>query len=146
MTQEAAQRLRRAPSAAERDAWGALRTLQTQGVHVRRQHPIGRYVADFAIAKARIAIEIDGPFHSWPENLAHEKARTSYIENMGWRLIRFDWKTPPEQILATIRAALPLPSRGGGRGWGEAQPRPIAKQHLTRRTRANRVLPPRSND
>jgi len=146
VTRDIAQRLRRTPSVAESDAWKALKALRSEGAHVRRQHPIGRYVADFAIVKARVAIEIDGPFHTWPEKLEHEAIRASYIESMGWRLLRFDWKTPPEQIVTAVRATLPLPARGGGRGWGEAQPLSSRTHRVERRTRANRVLPKRAHD
>ena len=119
----------RAHSSAEASAWKALRNLREEGVHIRRQHPIGRYKVDFAIARARIAIEIDGPFHNWPEHRQQEESRQTYIEEKGWRILRFPYRTDPERILDAVRAALPresptkethpLPSRGGGRGWGE---------------------------
>ena len=61
MTRQIARVLRNNATRPERDAWAWLRTLNAEGVTVRRQHPIGRYVADFAIMRARLAIEIDGP-------------------------------------------------------------------------------------
>ncbi|MBL8551410.1 MAG: SAM-dependent methyltransferase [Hyphomonadaceae bacterium] len=138
-------------SASERQIWSALRKLRAEGTHVRRQHPIGRYVIDFAILRSRIAIAMDGPFHSWPQNAEREAARQSYIEDKGWTVLRFPHLTPSDHVLDAVRAAAatiagkapPSPSGGGGRGWGESPNDHNAAPNL-RRTRAARKLPPRS--
>ncbi len=41
----------------EKRLWKALRKT---GLHIRRQAPIGRYIADFACHEARVVIEVDG--------------------------------------------------------------------------------------
>jgi very-short-patch-repair endonuclease len=150
-------------------AWQALRSLRNEGIHVVRQHDIGRYTVDFAIRRARVAIEIDGAVHDFPGRPEYDAKRQVHIESKGWKVIRIrseathDTKT----IIDAVRAALPLPLRGGGRGRGEppsqqntrietsnadASPHPLAPSsqdegeipaHLRRRTRANRKLPPR---
>ena len=43
----------------ERTLWRALRSMRLP-VKVRRQHPIGRYIADFAVPAHKLVIEIDG--------------------------------------------------------------------------------------
>jgi very-short-patch-repair endonuclease len=48
----------------EKRLWEALRALN---LHIRRQAPIGRYVADFAHHGAKIIIEVDGGRHDLPE-------------------------------------------------------------------------------
>ena len=57
-----ARRLRRDATAAERLLWWALRNAALP-VRVRRQHPIGRYIADFAVPARKLVIEIDGGQH-----------------------------------------------------------------------------------
>lgn len=53
---------RKDPTRAERALWKALRRKQL-GPRIRRQHPIGNFVLDFYCARARLAVEIDGPLH-----------------------------------------------------------------------------------
>jgi very-short-patch-repair endonuclease len=55
--------LRRDQTDVERKLWGMLRGRQLCGFKFRRQHPIGRYFADFACAEARIVVELDGGQH-----------------------------------------------------------------------------------
>jgi hypothetical protein len=140
-----------------------------------RQHEIGRYTVDFAIHKARLAIEIDGGVHNLPGRGAYDATRQAHLEGLGWRFVRFtsDETLDATHILGKVRDALPLPLRGGGRGWGEAPtlenapqtaarftdetkpanagaaPRPLTPsprgegEFPERRTRDNRTLKPR---
>lgn len=83
-----ARRLRRAANRPEDAAWAALRSLRRDGFPVRRQHPIDRYVADFAIIKARLVIEIDGGVHALPQVAVRDVERTEALETLGWRVLR----------------------------------------------------------
>ncbi len=96
-------------------AWDILKLLRPEGIHVRRQHPVGRYIADFAIMRARLAIEIDGPLHEQPEQKARDGERNVYFGNAGWLVMRISAKELDDNIgrIASIRAALPSP-RGEG--------------------------------
>ena len=142
---------------AEDRAWKTLRRLRDEGIHVTRQHRIGRYVVDFAIRKARIAIEIDGGVHRLPGRAAKDAERQIHVERLGWRFLRFTDRDVLNEdfILDAVRVALPLPSRGGEKGVGcnanlsnetlthdNASDSAFPK-NLQRRTRANRNLPPR---
>ncbi|MEJ0060219.1 MAG: DUF559 domain-containing protein [Terricaulis sp.] len=121
MTRELARRLRRSMSALEQRAWNALRLLRDEGVHVRRQHPIGKYVADFAILRERLAIEIDGPVHDFPGRRDADAERDKAFAEFGWRTLRMPAEVTADSyaLLSAVRAALsPLPARGGGRGVG----------------------------
>jgi very-short-patch-repair endonuclease len=44
----------------ERLLWSQLRRNQLDGIHFRRQRPIGPYFADFCCIKSRLIIELDG--------------------------------------------------------------------------------------
>jgi very-short-patch-repair endonuclease len=90
-----ARELRKNLTDAERLLWSALRGRQLGGYKFHRQFPIGPFIADFACREHRVIVEADGGQHN--ENISDER-RTEYLENHGWRVIRF-WNN---DILANI--------------------------------------------
>jgi very-short-patch-repair endonuclease len=112
VTRDRAQVLRRNTTLPEREAWALLRQLSGEGIHVRRQHPIGRYVVDFAVMRTRVAIEIDGPLHERPERALADIDRDAALEKVGWRVIRFTSKQleNADAFLTAVRAARHSPS------------------------------------
>jgi very-short-patch-repair endonuclease len=68
--------------------WTALRRRKLNGFKFRRQHPIGPYIADFACVAAKLVVEVDGATHWTPEELAHDRRRTQFLEQAGWRVLR----------------------------------------------------------
>ena len=71
---------------AEQRLWRALRELEVPH-RFRRQHPIGRYIVDFACPAAGLAIEIDGGQHAMMSSA--DDARSAEIARHGYRVIRF---------------------------------------------------------
>jgi len=53
----------------------------------RRQHSIGRFIADFYCAEKKIVIEVDGSQHL--DNTQYDKERTQYFESLNIKVIRF---------------------------------------------------------
>jgi very-short-patch-repair endonuclease len=124
-----ARRLRGVANAPEQKAWAALRKLRHHGYPVRRQHPIGAYVVDFAITKERIVIEIDGGIHKLAEVAARDSDRQRTIEALGWTVIRVnaDEAMSADHLLRRVQTAIepsrsaatssppaPLPQAGEG--------------------------------
>jgi very-short-patch-repair endonuclease len=74
---------------------------------VRRQHPIGPYIVDFASPGCKLAIELDGGQHSLHEE--EDAARTDELARRGYRVIRF-WNNEVMHnlagVLETIRREL----------------------------------------
>ncbi|HPE49606.1 MAG TPA: endonuclease domain-containing protein [Hyphomonas sp.] len=103
-------RLRRDANAPEQVAWEALRQLRPLGFPVRRQHPIGGYVVDFAIIRARLVIEIDGSVHGSEQALASDARRQAEIERLGWRVLRIDAQDAMsgDHVFAVVSATLGL--------------------------------------
>ncbi|MED5551045.1 MAG: endonuclease domain-containing protein, partial [Pseudomonadota bacterium] len=87
-TVKRARQLRTSMTDAEMILWSRLRRRQIDGFKIRRQHPIGPYIADFACAEAKLVIEVDGEAHGSPQELAHDRRRTRFMESRGWRVIR----------------------------------------------------------
>ena len=104
---ERARELRRDSSRAERICWEQLRAHRIQGIKFRRQHPIGRYFADFACPSRRLIIEIDGEHHA--DQIEADARRTAELERAGWRVIRFaasEVVQNPESIWVAVQLAI----------------------------------------
>jgi very-short-patch-repair endonuclease len=86
-----ARRLRRGMTDSERKLWSQLREFRRHyGIHVRRQVPIGSYIADFAIHEAKLVIEVDGEFHYRPSRLMADVERDRWLAGEGYRVLRFN--------------------------------------------------------
>jgi len=88
---------------AERLLWQALREKQLNGHRFRRQHPIGKYIADFACAERKLVIELDGGQHQ--DQLVYDEQRTAFLQENGWQVLRFwnnDVMNNLEGVLSTI--------------------------------------------
>ena len=104
--------------------WQKLRNNQL-GSKVRRQHVIETFIIDFAFMNEKLLIEIDGEYHNDPEQKNYDDARTEYLAELGYKLIRFTndevEKNIPD-VLKKIKnelSAFPPLSLGRGDG-GEA--------------------------
>ena len=85
-TRHHAIKLRKELTPAERKIWAHLRNDQL-GVTFRRQHAIGQYIPDFCSPKAKLIIELDGSQHLEQEE--YDQERTKYLEEQGYKVIRF---------------------------------------------------------
>ncbi len=82
-----ARSLRNRQTDAEQRLWTRLRDRRLLGFKFRRQHPIGRYIADFRCAEAKLVIELDGGQHAIGRTRGAE--RTASLETQGYRVVRF---------------------------------------------------------
>ncbi len=71
--------LRKEPTTAESKLWAYLRTLRKDGIHFRRQHAIGPYIADFAAPRRKLIIEVDGSPHVGQEE--YDTERTAFFKS-----------------------------------------------------------------
>ena len=81
-----ARNLRKAATGAEQILWRALREMNLP-CKVRRQHPIGAHIADFAIPAHKLVIELDGGQHATMNEA--DSLRTEALSARGYRVIRF---------------------------------------------------------
>jgi very-short-patch-repair endonuclease len=85
----AAKLLRQSETLPEKKLWEQLRSRNCGGFKFVRQAPIGPYIADFVCRKKMLIVELDGWTHSTPEELAHDTRRTAYLNNLGYRVVRY---------------------------------------------------------
>jgi very-short-patch-repair endonuclease len=95
-----ARALRHEMTDAESKLWVMLRSHRFEGVHFRRQHPVGPYIADFCSPNVKLVIELDGSQHV--DQIAYDRKRTEYLESRGYRVIRF-WN---HEVLSEMDAVL----------------------------------------
>ena len=79
---------RKNPTLAEQVLWKYIRE-QALGVKFLRQHIIGDYIADFVAPGCMLVIEVDGAYHSEPQQMRDDVIRTSSLEKLGFKVIRF---------------------------------------------------------
>jgi very-short-patch-repair endonuclease len=114
-------RLRNAMTPSEQRPWKALRKLD---VHIRRQAPIGPYIADFICHSGKLVIEVDGEIHERLDDVAlRDFERSEWLRSQGYRVLRFTNRrvdAEVEAVVREIRHHLALPLDGEGLGWGES--------------------------
>jgi very-short-patch-repair endonuclease len=110
---------RQKQTVAETLLWENLRNRQLKGFKFRRQHPIGKFIADFYCHECNLVIEIDGRYHLQIEQADYDEGRTYELMVEGLRVIRFrneevrmklDWVL--DEISKTSSLALLLKEKG----------------------------------
>ena len=74
----AARMLRKNMTREEKHLWYDF--LRTYPVRFSRQKVLGKYIADFYCAEAKLVIELDGSGHYTEEGKIHDKERTLFLE------------------------------------------------------------------
>ena len=96
---------RRESTEAEGVLWAYLRD-RGLGVKFRRQHPMATFVLDFYCHEKRLVVELDGGIHVIHDNPAYDAWRTSELERLGCRVVRFrneEVLNELERVLAVVR-------------------------------------------
>lgn len=100
-----AKQLRKEMTKEERHLWYDF--LRGYPVRFSRQKVLGRYIADFYSAEARLVIELDGSQHFEEDNLLKDAERTAFLEAYGLRVIR----SPIMRSTKTSRASASISMR-----------------------------------
>jgi very-short-patch-repair endonuclease len=102
-------RLRAESTDAERKLWKYLRAKRFAGFKFRRQHRLGPYFVDLCCVSHRLVIELDGSQHAEPAAETKDAVRTAYLNQQGYRVIRF-WNEQVnreiDDVLEAVYAAL----------------------------------------
>ena len=81
-----AKQLRKEMTKDERHLWYDF--LRTYPVRFSRQKVLGKYIADFYSAEAKLVIELDGSQHYEEINIKKDTERTAFLESYGLTVIR----------------------------------------------------------
>ena len=81
-----AKQLRKEMTKEERHLWYDF--LRSYPVRFSRQKVLGKYIADFYSAEAKLVIELDGSQHYEDRNIKNDADRTAFLEGYGLRVIR----------------------------------------------------------
>jgi len=119
-------KLRQKQTKAEELLWECLRRKRLNGLKFRRQHPLGRYIADFYCAATRLVIELDGKVHDLKDQKEYDKMRRQIIEVHKIRIPRIkneEIERNIENVLSRIadltsppQSPSPQVRRGGNMG------------------------------
>ena len=82
-----AKQLRKEMTKEERHLWYDF--LRSYPVRFSRQKVLGKYIADFYSAEAKLVIELDGSQHYEDMNAEKDAERTAFLEAYGLTVLRF---------------------------------------------------------
>jgi 5-methyltetrahydrofolate--homocysteine methyltransferase len=94
---------------AEETLWELIKSKRLEDYKFRRQHIIGSFIADFVCLSEQLIIEVDGLIHQLPENQVSDKERTDWLEENGWKVLRFtndEVLIKSQEVLSRISSAL----------------------------------------
>ena len=92
-----AKQLRKEMTKEERRLWYDY--LRTHSVRFSRQKVLGKYIADFYSAEAKLIIELDGSQHYEEINVEKDTDRTAFLEGYGLTVIRI----PNNEVMRNFR-------------------------------------------
>ncbi|MHB8997205.1 MAG: endonuclease domain-containing protein [Armatimonadota bacterium] len=98
---ELCRQLRQAETPPEQALWRCLRDRQLLGCKFRRQHAIGRYIADFYCHEAGLVVELDGGVHQEEGQAEYDDLRTAELKVPGLTVLRF-WNYQIHSDLAGV--------------------------------------------
>jgi very-short-patch-repair endonuclease len=108
-TIDSARRLRQNQTSCEEVLWAFLRNRRLIGSKFRRQHPIGRYIADFYCHEHRLVVELEGSVHHRAEQMQYDDVRKTIMQQQGLKVLTFSNQEvflDVESVLSRILAAL----------------------------------------
>ena len=119
LLKEYALRMRKEPTEAEDVLWQHLRNSQL-GVKFRRQHAILDFIVDFVCFDNSMVIEVDGGYHTTPEQRKADQIRDRILEDNGFWIMRLTNEEVLHDTQRTIsrisQAIHSSPLLGGQRG------------------------------
>ena len=109
-----AKQLRKEMTKEERHLWYDF--LHSYSVRFSRQKVLGKYIADFYCAEAKLVIELDGSQHYETVNTQKDEERTAFLRGYGLTVVRIpnnevnrNFRGVCEYIDAAVKQSLSQP-------------------------------------
>jgi very-short-patch-repair endonuclease len=99
--------LRSAPTESEGLLWSKL-SGKRLGVAFKRQVPVGRYIADFVAPSLRLAVEVDGGYHSVRLQKKRDLRRDREFRRLGYSVMRF----PAFEVMRDVETVVSVIRQG----------------------------------
>lgn len=99
-----AKELRKVQTPTEQKLWAHLRNHRLNGLGFRRQHALGPFIVDFCCPMYKGIVEVDGSQHL--EQNEYDEARTKWLNDHGWKVIRFTNQEVEQDIDAVLMVIL----------------------------------------
>jgi adenine-specific DNA-methyltransferase len=100
-----ARSLRKRATETERQLWRLLRDRRFAEFKFRRQYPCGEYFLDFYCTLARLAVELDGGGHGFPDRRARDEKRNRFLRAKNIKVLRF-WNYQMRREVDVVRFAV----------------------------------------
>jgi very-short-patch-repair endonuclease len=97
-----ARQLRKKSTEAEKRIWRLLRDGRFNDFKFRRQYPCGICFLDFYCTVAKLAVELDGGGHGFPDQRARGETRNQFLSRQGIKVLRF-WNHQLRGALEAVR-------------------------------------------
>src|SRR5882724_1296505 len=97
-----ARALRKKSTEPEKKLWRLLRDRRFNEFKFRRQYACGDYFLDFYCTVAKLAVELDGGGHGFPDQREHDEKRKRFLAAQGVKVLRF-WNHQLSGDLEVIR-------------------------------------------
>jgi very-short-patch-repair endonuclease len=105
-TKDNAKALRRQMSLPEVLLWQGIKGRKLQGLHFRKQHPLGPYVLDFYCEALRLAVEVDGASHGFGDRPQRDERRDAWLAAQGIATLRLSASLILEDVDDATRSIL----------------------------------------
>ncbi|MCK9272856.1 DUF559 domain-containing protein [Candidatus Gracilibacteria bacterium] len=119
---ELARELRKDGTNMEKILWEMIKNRQVGNLKFRRQHPIGRYIADFYCPELGLVIELDGDIHDKETQIEYDKIRDEFLKSGNYKILRMKneylLKNPELVIKKILSYKFNSPLHSMERGWG----------------------------
>ena len=106
---ELAKEHRKNPTESENLLWKSLSNKKLGNYKFRREHIIGDVIVDFVNLENKLVVEVDGGYHKNPDVQEYDKLRTFYLNEKGYKVIRFtneEVLNQTEEVLQRIKKYL----------------------------------------
>ena len=97
-----ARKMRADMTETEKILWSELNSKKLDGLRFRKQHPLGRYIADFCCYSVKMVIEIDGGIHSTQKE--YDINRDKHLSAQGYSVLRFTDRQIKENLSEVMTA------------------------------------------